>query len=325
MELVNSGSKEGSHAIPMLIKMPDLSQGFGSAVNLSLLKLIKPSHIYFMARGTPRLLENVAEAVPSAKFCVLPPLEPPIQLRSDDELYDMRMIAEFHRGRTTSGDASWDTTPITERPPFCASFAKTRRDFFAVLCLPTPQPKGRLADILNASLVSIVFVKDRTYVSSLDVDDEPESGIPFVTRIGEQAAALLDPRKSSLLGVALVRGVNTRQQHLQLVLDPDILSNLKALKGSIILVHGCHDTPRALLLEEQYHREWMQTNQQADGLIDDSPDTYNTAVERDWTSSSLQSRTAPGPYLEVDDGSGGSKKEGEARWKSRKFNMGGAG
>lgn len=325
MDLIDHCKRDKSDPLPLLIRMPDLSQGSGSAVTLSLLKLINPSHVYFIARGLPRMLENVTEAISAAQLYVIPSLETPTQLRADDEAQDMQTVAEFHHDWTLSGQPSWNPTPVNQQSPICASFAGPRRDFIAVMCLPIPHPEGKLMQLLNTSLVSVVHITDPTVLSDLRVEDEMDSGIPYISGVKGKTALFLDPRKSQLLGIALIRGISREHQHLQLIMSPDLTAKVQQCNGQLVLTHGCLETPKALLLEEQFHKDWTSSTSDTFQLIDDNPSTYGITMDFGACATSFKPQDRPRPYLESHDGSSGSRRGGEARWKSRKFNMGGNG
>ena len=155
-------------------------------------------------------------------------------------------------------------------------------------------PSGKLAELLNVSLISIVLVEDSAYMDTFQISRDVESDIPYL-----EHNAPLDPTKSRLIGVALIRGISKRRQCLQILspLPAAVLSKDALPPERTLLVHGCFEMPKALLLEQSHYDSFMDTT---------------------------RTRQGPAPFIEVDAGEDVNKKEGEARWRSRRFNMGGA-
>lgn len=300
----------------VLVRMPEFAPGSNSAVVVSLLQHIKPNQTLWMARGSTRCFDDVANATSPASLAVVPSAQGLEMQRSADELHDMLVLSVFHQDRCDGGRVSWNSTPLNAIPPVCVSFNESTPDFLAVVCLPTLLSTNDLKDLLNASLVSIVLIADSEYASALEIARETGSGIPFVRRIAGQKTFHLDPQRSKLLGVALVRGVDTRHQHLRLIVPPqheEAITMHARRPPRLVLVHGCLDTPKSLLLEEQ-HLHASKTTRTYDGK---SGCGYVDP---------LSGKSVAAPYIEVERGSEeGGKKEGEAKWKSRKFNTGGPG
>lgn len=287
----------------IVLSFPDISQGHGSMMTLALLKALQPHEVFVVARGPPKVIEDVASACTPGSLHVLEPLTSSAMshARTVDETRDMHLLASAHTKHETVDK------PLAHRRPLCISYARNRQDFLAVAFYPDLPPLGKLTDLLSVSLISVVLLEDAARFR-LPIAREKQSEIPYIECGTGRSTPRLDPATTHLLGVALVRAVDLQRQVLELVpisgdLEYDLLGT-----SQVVLVHGCFDASRAIISEETYWRGQVAVDRSPAGQLDDSVPGGREAEDA--------------PYLEMMIREQDLK---EARWKSRKFNMGGGG
>ncbi|KAF2096339.1 hypothetical protein NA57DRAFT_42664, partial [Rhizodiscina lignyota] len=314
----NTLSSSSLASLPIIIKFPSLQQGFSSAITMSLLRAVRPTHTISSARGPPKVLDDIALASSSGSLHEAASVQATSGSRTADELRDMHLLSWFHQSRDFGSSTAWSDVLLMSQKPLCVSYASESPDFAAVLCFPGSLPKGKLRSLLDASLISIVLVEDSDYMSSLDICYEGEDGIPYVNHQPGKYTTPLDPGKSRLVGVGLIRGISRETQHIQILsslalstLDRETLPPERTL-----LVHGCFDLPKAILFEQMFYEASF------DGEFRPGAQGNEETVQLD---DSLPARHIAAPYVEIDNGESRQRREGEAKWKSRRFNMGGSG
>jgi polynucleotide 5'-kinase involved in rRNA processing len=310
-ELVDQCRNVASSEQIIIVRLPELAQGFGNAANMSLLRLLAPTTTVYLTRGPPKSMEDIADTVASGSLILLPVSQATEPARSQEELHDMAALSIFHERANHDNTSQWDASLLACKSPLCVSFDSEAADFLGVVCLPTPIPSPSLPDLLNGSLVSIVTIEDERYLRNVEIDYEPETSIPFVRRFAGNEQYSLDPQKSRLIGVALVRGVSASKRHLQLIVPSIFEEEVKRYAKRpkmILLVLGCVSMPKALLLEHEYASAYRRPhgNAMSDNI---------TLID------SLNARFSNAPYVEMDDKGEITKREGEAKWKSRRFNI----
>lgn len=301
--LQHASSRLSSPSSPptIIVKFPELSQGFSSTVNTALLTVLQPSSVLVLARGRQILLSDISSVCPAGTLQELSPQDPFISTRTTDELREMSLLAQFHR------IANLPDMPLVYRKPLCVSYSKANPDFLAIACYPDLPPPRKLSKLLTASIISVTLL-DLDVASSLKTGQEARSGLPYIEHENGHQTPYFDPNKSQLIGVAFVRAVDEARQMLELLPISGELGRMPS--NQLVLVHGYFETSKSLLTESSYWQEQLSdVSKPYEGFIDDSVSMLNRDVMT--------------PYIDIvrDDQ---DTVEGEARWKSRKFNSGGS-
>ncbi|CAK7266284.1 Polynucleotide 5'-hydroxyl-kinase grc3 [Sporothrix epigloea] len=229
---------------------------------------------------------------------------------------------------------SWQNTPVSAIRPWAVPYVGTHSGILGVICYDSQLPANLIADAINGTVVSIVAIEnlkafrmERNFMGEssaemyLDAVDQgatnqvtesemvplrlppfvrsPE-GIPLFLNADDKK---LDPRYSRKLGVALVRGIDSKSKELHLltplpadeVLDEMIRQDCLG----IVLVCGKFDLPTWAYTEDLFSQTVSRDSQSTDRLAmddgaDDDSDVDETAA-RDEDSAIGVTAHAPAP------------------------------
>jgi len=191
---------------------------------------------------------------------------PSATIRSQDELAMMQMQSYFHArdSRKKLGRLStlcWTAEPLSHMKPWEMTYQQTagrRQDFVGFSVYAEPIEARSLVHALNGSIVHIVQ-------STSAVLPNPYTGLPRTAkyqipyfRCNEQTATVqpLDPRTSTLVCTAMIRGFDLERRVVQLLV-PTVVEPLLYLVAPerTILVSGCCNTPEWAFVEDGYAKD----------------------------------------------------------------------
>ena len=270
---------------PLVINTPGWILGTGLEILLQLVRIFDPLEVLYMSEDGPIDVVDALRNVVRGSLSLLPSQPAEFTVRTAAHLRAMQQMAYCHldmRGKEIVGNAnSWTSRPLSSIRPLQIHFAGPERGFLGIVSYEYDSPPELLTEAINGMLLAAVEIehadafsawnlpKSTTQVlaeaepnklggSSLDppISQTPE-GIPFIRNPDDVA---LDPQHSRLIGLLLVRGIDTTSKTLQ-ILTPVPYERLMAVQNQarrIVLVHGKFGTPTWAYTEELY---WQSTAQ----------------------------------------------------------------
>lgn len=249
----------------------------GSAITAmnTLIQQSPLSDLVLMQPVEPETVDLLGNAIPSATVWTMPMLPKRAQPRTSAELRAMQTMSYFHITQPMDGRVNWTSQPLSRMSPWKAKYTGRNVAFMAIMSYGEGINPEFLSTILNGMTVAIVVIESHAAFSQPESGNDARSsdsyqyssprtvqqsirrtsrGLPY---IGPDATGLvrpLDPRYSRCIGLALVRGIDVRNQELQLV-TPIPSSTIRTLEGSkTVLVRGKFDCPDWAFLEDIHHR-----------------------------------------------------------------------
>ncbi|CAJ2509598.1 Uu.00g146240.m01.CDS01 [Anthostomella pinea] len=328
---------------PLVINTPGWIQGTGLDLLVSLIGGLRPSEVIYMSQtGPAEAVESLQEACKTSGFSTLPSQTTQYTLRTAAHLRSMQTMAYFH-SQPQSTDVEghhiqWSTKPLSHIPPWQVSYRRgPNRGIFGVMCYDYQASPDLLADAINGTILAVVEVEsakafkdlasrdkdiaDHSVGSAMELDDDQSNapkppswsdlqdditavtpeGIPFIET---SRGTTLDPRYSRSLGLALVRGIDVENEHLQLLtpIASTVIEEVTAKGGEIVLVSGKFDSPSWAYTEDLYYRLQDEDDDavDADTMEVDEDGTPNTASEDGNVANDRgDAASGPTPWIEV--------------------------
>ncbi|KAL2186262.1 hypothetical protein L209DRAFT_686671 [Thermothelomyces heterothallicus CBS 203.75] len=183
---------------------------------------------------------------------------------------------------------TWDSTPITDLRPWRVRYAGKNRGILGILCYDHQPAPSLLAEAINGTVLALVGLESRDALRDLhyprprpatlasgdepappsrdgrrrqqqqeeeeDDDDDDDNDDDPLPLIPNPHSRTLSPRHSRLLGLVLLRGVDTARKELQLLTPLDVEDVLAGSgragaarwprgEADLVLVAGRFDTP----------------------------------------------------------------------------------
>ncbi|KAL1899192.1 Polynucleotide 5'-hydroxyl-kinase grc3 [Sporothrix stenoceras] len=356
---------------PLVVNTPGWIQGTGLEILTELLKRMRPSHVIYMSReGPDDTVVGLKSAYQNVPFVELPSqpgdlkVRTPAQLRTIQTMSYIHLDASSPPSKATSLQkppirpyASWLASPVSAIRPWVVPYTGPNSGILGVMCYDSQPPTDLVADTINGTMVSIVVIENMTAFRTMDeatdgsstemeVDAEdgdgtsnstprrlppfvrsPE-GIPYILNPDDRK---LDPRHSYKLGVALVRGIDTRNKELHL-LTPlragEAIDQVMQQDGvGVVLVSGKFDSPTWAYTEDMFLQSARKETKGAGEATDDvsgedsdgdesdagedGTDTESAAIER--------GKQPPSDIPWVETLHGGQKRDiGSRVWRVRR-------
>lgn len=252
----------------------------------------------------------------------------------------------------------WNPKPLTTDPPWLVSYGGPVQDrgIYGIMCYDYQAPLDLLSDTINGSVLAIVEVESplafrHTKDTALDMaetsasqamdenmaidtsDDGPNSlmqrleqeeerlirttpeGLPI---IGSLAGTTLDPRYSQTIGLALVRGVDAKNNtiHLSTPIGVEMIQDIVSRGNHVVLVSGKFDSPSWAYTEDLYYQDTVK-DEEVTGQ-DDAMDIESDGGQN-WTG---RESAAPGgfgstPWIQVLHGDQ-KRSVGSKVWRVRR-------
>ncbi len=318
--------------------------------------------IYMSQDGPHEVVESLQAASKSMPVLNLPSQPTENLPRTNVHLRTMQYMSYFHLDPMNLENCVWNSNPITSMAPLEVKYAGKAAGILGIMCLGEKPSARMLRDTIDGSLVAVVVIDDVAIFSSksnkkMDENVTEQSGEDISTMMSNSNKSVanlrfnkqihrrvensfilhtpegipyfnptnawsLDPSCSHTIGLAIVRGIDVRQQRLQLLtpIHTDTIKDIKASGKEIILVSGKLDTPGWAYLEALYkkHADLKEDNmlREPDETKQDSGDEDEEAEvatsPRDHTDGSENV-----PWVEVLQGDKG--RDGGARvWRVRR-------
>lgn len=306
-DLFTTYAQAKSHAsLPMVINTPGWVQGTGLDILTTLIKSTNVTEVVYMSQeGPEETVDELKRACLRKKvtFTTLPSQTSEFTSRTALHYRTMQTMSYFHT-QSSSMDVEqpfWDSTPLTEAPPWRVRYKGEARGILGVICYDYQPPPSLLAESINGMTVALVEVdgikpfnvfseRGTSKIRDIIYDDferghlrwTPE-GIPYISN---PTGRPLWPRGCRSIGLALIRGIDVQKGEFQLItpVAADILRKYSTQHGGrkLVMVAGKFDTPSWAYTEDFYRRAYESGQQTAnqDVVVADE-DTDDDASEGD--------------------------------------------
>lgn len=270
---------------PLIINTPGWILGTGLDLLVELITKMMPSKVAYMSEDGPMDVVDVLRSATRNEFETLPSQPSEYTARTGSQLRAMQAMSYFHladlSGTASPSVLSWNPKPLSAVPPWEVRYASKRKGIRGILSYDFQSPPELFRAAIDGMVVAVVEIEDgeafrdivagygaarkqpdsttsaeiptneaqtentetekATTADELKIITSPE-GLPMISNTND---ATLDPRYSRALGLALVRGIDTAGQKLQL-LSPITAAQLQGVRAQghdLILVHGKFDAP----------------------------------------------------------------------------------
>jgi polynucleotide 5'-hydroxyl-kinase GRC3/NOL9 len=309
VDLFNYYRRGPDAKLPLVVNTPGWIQGTGLDILAELITAIRPTEVVYMSQDGPeetvKTLQSACTTIsPPILFSTLPSQPSDISSRTSLHFRTMQTMSYFHLRQPSEPQqyATWDPTPLTELRPWRVRYSgpPSKRGFLGVLCYDHQPAPELLAEAINGTVLALVKAENRAAfrdlllpprleetenTDAITSHEEPsseeenkkegggvgggEEGIPLIPN---PQGRTLDPRHSRLLGLVLVRGIDTQRKELQL-LTPLAREVIAGLAGEeTVLVAGRFDTPSWAYSEELYRRAHVRAHGEGDSDSDSDSD-----------------------------------------------------
>ena len=242
----------------LIINTPGWIQGTGLDILTQLIQNLSPTEVIYLSLEGPEDTVSTLQSTTKTKFSTIPssPQSWESPARTALTLRTMSAMSYFH----SQTPETWLSTPLSSIPPWRVSYlSQSRKGFAGILCYDNQPAPFLLAEAINGMLLGLVKVEDARAFRDLDLQKIVEAGESKIPLINNPAARTLDPKFSRLLGLVLIRGVDTERKELQMLGPAGLGDLVKDAKGEeLVLVAGKFDTPTWAYSEELYRKAWNE-------------------------------------------------------------------
>lgn len=320
-------------SLPLVVNTPGWVQGTGLDLLTSLIESVRPSHVLYMASGPIDVIASLQASFRNGEVTKLPSQTTQYASRTAAQLRAMQVMSYFHCGTKTELQ-EWNVEPLSALPPWQVQYSGPSSGILGIMCYDYQSPANVLADAINGTVLAIVEVEspmalgfgDRegdsrqswASITSNAISATPE-GIPYI-----QAGWVLNPKHSQTVGLALLRGIDTSNQVLQILspISDDRIRQINEKGGHIVLVSGKFDPPSWVYTEDLYQQSATTDNGDGtDANADEEMDIIDEdeAIDSDHEphQDGLETASVPTPWIEV---LRGNQKRGAASkvWRVRR-------
>ncbi|KAH8199427.1 hypothetical protein TruAng_006422 [Truncatella angustata] len=307
----------------LIVNTPGWIQGTGLDLLTSVIELVRPSHVIYMASGPLDVIETLQSSFKNGLLTTLPSQTTQYTTRTAAHLRTMQTMSYFH-SEIQAGVQMWNVKPLSAIPPWQVQYSGPTPGILGIMCYDYQSPANIMADAINGTILAMVEIESLSAIltTSNEVDDSLEAGnmgmdddkadslnnvlADIVTHTPEnipliRSGITLDPKHSHTIGLALLRGVDKVNQVFH-ILSPVPDKQIKQIyeKGNhIVLVSGKLDPPSWAYTEDLYN----QTSNASEDTVDEQMDIIeeDEALDSDHetTNEDLDSASMPTPWIEV--------------------------
>ncbi|XWW99294.1 hypothetical protein V2A60_007303 [Cordyceps javanica] len=307
---------------PLLINTPGWILGTGLDLLVELITKMMPSQVVYMSEDGPIDVVDVLESVTRNEFSTLPSQPSEYTARTGSQLRAMQAMSYFHlTDLSASGGPSilsWNPRPVSAVPPWEVRYDSQRKGIRGILSYDYQAPPELFKAAIDGMVVAVVEVEDgnafreiiagydsllrepaasertiegETQTENSDTETAPTAdtlkivaspeGLPMISNTND---ATLDPRFCCVIGLALVRGIDTAHKRLQLIspITETQIQSAHSQNHDIILVHGKFDAPTWAYAEDFFfERAKTSFASQKDKEQGDLDLTYEAVNEED--------------------------------------------
>jgi polynucleotide 5'-hydroxyl-kinase GRC3/NOL9 len=291
---------------PVVINTPGWVQGTGLDILTTLIESMDVTEVIYMSQeGPEETVDELKRACAGKKitFTTLPSQTSEFTSRTALHYRTMQTMSYFHMqfSSAVAEQPRWDSTPLTEAPPWRVRYKGETRGILGVMCYDYQPSPSLLAESINGTVVALVEVdgissfraildEEKTKIEDSDLENflhvhsrsTPE-GIPYIEN---PPGRPLWPGGCRSIGLALIRGIDVQKGEFQLItpIASDTLRRYSTKHGGkqLVIVAGKFDTPSWAYTEDFYRRAYANGQQSAnqDVVIADE-DTDDDASEGD--------------------------------------------
>lgn len=261
--------------LSLVVDTPGFLTASASEVLAKLIARLKPHHIVHLGAleladsenaTMLNMIHTTASQYGSTVHDISAQEPPTATMRSESELESMQIQSYFH-SRDSSKKLGglptlcWTQEPLSHMVPWEISYQETvgrRQDFVGFAMYTEPIEARSLVHALNGSVVHVVQ-------STSAVIPHPYTGLPRTGKheipyfASDERTAMvrpLDPRTSTLVCTAIIRGFDHEKRVAQLLV-PKVVEPLmyQIAPERTVLVSGCCSMPEWAFMEEAYARE----------------------------------------------------------------------
>ncbi|KFY41284.1 hypothetical protein V495_04980 [Pseudogymnoascus sp. VKM F-4514 (FW-929)] len=286
-----------SHAeCPLVINTPGWILGTGLELLLELIKKAKPTVVIYMStEGPVDVVKSLREEARKTPVIELPSQISEYTTRTAAQLRIMQTMSYFHLNRQDTV-SPWNWSPLTSMRPWIVNYSGAASGILGVMCIGEQPAPRFLHDAINGSVVAVVVVDDEFAMHGqeerTDTGDVLSSDANTVNEhvpyLEPGPNGYPDPKHSHSIGFALVRGIDTTSNCLQLLtaIPHKVIREIAISEKSIVLVSGKLETPGWAYTEELHQQAVMALNRRKKELgqvDDDDSDEKEPEVDEDYT------------------------------------------
>ncbi|TLS23591.1 uncharacterized protein PpBr36_06442 [Pyricularia pennisetigena] len=274
---------------PLVINTCGWVQGTGLNIITELIDRVCPTEVVYMSKEGP---EETVEALREACLNKMPLVLMPSQsskytARTAADLRMMQMMSYFHvdQPASTPEYLRWNANLLAAIKPWAVQYGGQDRAILGIMCYDYEPTADMLAPLIDGMILTMVEVEDmaafrdmsatagQNHGHEMEVDHDPNNsfakpfnnvpvvctpeGLPFIQN---QKGITLDPRHSRTVGLALVRGIDEKNQRLQLLtpVPEERISELNTGRSRVVLVWGRLDAAPTWSYVEERHEQDVQ-------------------------------------------------------------------
>lgn len=264
---------------PLIINTPGWIQGSGLILLQDLILDLRPTELLYMSEDGPEdTVAGLKSVCGGASFTNLPSQSSEFTSRTALHLRHMQTMSYFHKDAAHSSNVGirWNSTPLALVPPLLVSYSGVDSGLFGIVCYGYQPDPELLLEAIDGTILAIVEIEDHRAFGTLCTNGEVGPKLEnLVQRTPERIPYIrsevpLDPRYAQCLGLALIRGIDTK--HNLLALSTPLSAG--QLEGkTIVLVSGKFDPPTWAYTEEHYNRAFRKGDEDVidEGVFRDIP------------------------------------------------------
>ncbi|GAO46592.1 hypothetical protein G7K_0819-t1 [Saitoella complicata NRRL Y-17804] len=230
---------------PLVINTPGWTKGTGLELLESVIGLSNATHVIFLG---DRFESEITRIVPSnVGLFTVETAHELVSQNSKMSAADNRtlgMISYFH----SLGGSKWDfSTSLVGWAPWVVDYTGPEAGVDALTVLGDEIMPDEVGLAVNGTVVGVVLLDAAEGQGLTQAVVRAQDGLPVLPTGG----APLDPQTSQCVGLAIIRGIDTAKQQLQLLtpIEPSILEDAVTNNQKVLLVRGQLELPVWLMLD----------------------------------------------------------------------------
>jgi polynucleotide 5'-hydroxyl-kinase GRC3/NOL9 len=272
--------------LPLVINSCGWVGGLGANILSSLTSLVALTDLVVLEPVDADLIQTLSSS-PTPQIHRIPRRQRQHASRTPAELRAMQMLSYFHHRPTTH---TWTAKPISRMRPYRVSYAASSSSsstssagIAAIVSSGQPPHPDFLAEVLNGSIVALILAEPPNPPIPTPLDRTATESLPFPASSPTSSATtttILDPHRTTSIGLALVRDIDVTAHTLHLV-TPLPAPQIAALATvPVTLLRGAFDPPEWAYLEDLHAgktgehvvaaRPWVDTSARGRGGVEAS-------------------------------------------------------
>jgi polynucleotide 5'-hydroxyl-kinase GRC3/NOL9 len=258
---------------PLIINTVGWVKAIGMEILIDLLKLTLATHLVWLQSDVDLEEELALDQKPLSGVTMhrLSSHHTKNTSRTPADLRAMQVLSYLHLSsglNVETGqdgyDLQWNTTPLTCQRPWVVNYSGPNPGILGIMILGEVLPVELVATAINGTIVAIVAIEDDDALPTADGDQtvssdrkgrqqspgfsiihDPATSLPYIPTAG---GSPLDPTKTSCVGQALIRGIDTENKALHLLMP--IQANHLPANKNFVLVRGRAELPAIAFVED---------------------------------------------------------------------------